>query len=62
MTVNEVSEERPETRESLAKVNNDLRIERFEKLRGLIKDNRFPPMTLQDFESERHEIWNRIVD
>lgn len=38
------------------------RIDRFKRLRGAAKDDRFESLTLEDFKEERREIWQGLME
>jgi len=54
--------EQAEVRELLADLGSTSRVGRFEKLRGSAKDSVFRPMTLEDFEKERREVWQGLAE
>lgn len=56
------SKEQEQVRELLAELNGDPRVDRFNKLRGSAKDERYGSMTLEDFEIERREVWKGLAE
>ena len=54
--------EQAKVRELLDDLNVDSRVERFEHLRGLAKDERYKSLTLEDFETERREAWKGLAE
>ncbi len=38
------------------------RSERFERLRGSLRDQRIESLTIEDFKAERREVWKGLVD
>lgn len=48
--------------ELLEEMNPDLRFERFKKLRGSAKDDRFDPLVLEDFVTERRDVWKGLAE
>lgn len=49
-------------RELLEAMNPNPRFERFKKLRGSAKDDRFDPLELEDFETERRDVWKGLAE
>ena len=52
--------EQVEVRRLLDEPNAENRFERFQKLRGAAKDEKFPVLTIEDLRKERHEIWKDL--
>ncbi len=53
--------EQAQVRQLLDELNNESRLERFQKLRGSAKDEKFRSLTLEDLQKERREIWQDLV-
>lgn len=54
--------EQAQVRELLDDLNPDSRIDRFERLRGSVKDERFDSLSLEDFKAERREVWKGLAE
>ncbi|MGQ0543409.1 MAG: hypothetical protein ACT4O9_16450 [Blastocatellia bacterium] len=54
--------EQVKVRELLDNLNVDSRVERFERLRGSIKVDRFDSLSLEDFKAERREMWKGLSE
>lgn len=69
MSLNEILEsvrelsasEQAEVRKLLDELNTENRLERFQKLRGSAKDEKFPLLMLEDLQKERREIWQGLI-
>ena len=54
--------EQAKVRELLNDLNVDSRADRFERLRGSVKDDRFDSLSLEDFKAERREMWKGLAE
>lgn len=55
-------DEQEQVRELLEGLNHESRIDRFKRLRGSARDDRFESLTLEDFKIERREIWKSLIE
>ena len=56
------ADEQKQVRELLTDLNHESRLDRFQRLRGSARDERFESLTLKEFKRERRETWKSFVE
>ncbi len=54
-------DEQERVRALLEQIKTETRAERFKRLRGSAKDEKFPPLTLDILNRERREMWRGMM-